>query len=731
MAAPSPFAPTSPVPLEHPSPVRIRLALSGGGFRATLFHLGVVAGLRNLGVLNRVDCIAAVSGGSILAADLALHWSKYCGNDDQFAHAAKRVVRATQQDVRGRILRRFPLFSVLRWVLRRLGKLPLGKRWRRRLHAMESGLTTGGQLERSLRRLLYGEATLRDLGHDVLPDGTRPPRILILATDLAAGNLGLFTNTGFARHPASSTAPQSPDLLRVSKAVASSSAFPGMFSPVRITPDETLEPARDATTAYLSDGGIVDNSALSAVVRLGDPPGVLLASDAGGTATAENSDDLGGQFRSVPRVVDVWASLSHELQMQHALTECDARYVRINISDVIDHPLFSKDIQRQLGAIRTDFDHFSDIEVAGLVTHGAFLVANNQREILPNADSPAAFTPRQYDWVPTHRLSPVAKAASALRDGRNRHWRSLSPRDWWTALNVLTIGGGVMLYLFFYALALERRAHWETLMVETARYEHDRQVRHARAEEATMVWADSVSAAVRQGGLWLENVAVREADHQVAPAGRDPAAANDAWKFVNEDIVFDLTRATPERDIVQMRRKVDLRKIDSTAVWLRIPYRTSGSAVRVVCTSHEFDVSAGSVAGFAGRDLTQRFIWVDLGKVPYGGRVTVEIVAQYEGAFTRESQWWAGSYILEPRESARMLLVFSGARPWAGELRRHVKDRVTGEEERVLDGEDDVFKTRRWDPYVVWQMSHPAEDKLFEIEWVWRREEAQAVAPKE
>ena len=47
---------------------RIGLALSGGGFRASIFHLGVIRRLEELGIMSRVDVISSVSGGSIIAA---------------------------------------------------------------------------------------------------------------------------------------------------------------------------------------------------------------------------------------------------------------------------------------------------------------------------------------------------------------------------------------------------------------------------------------------------------------------------------------------------------------------------------------------------------------------------------------------------------------------------------------------------------------------------------------
>ena len=52
------------------------LCLSGGGFRATLFHVGVIRRLNELGVLARLSTITSVSGGSILNGVLATRWSR-------------------------------------------------------------------------------------------------------------------------------------------------------------------------------------------------------------------------------------------------------------------------------------------------------------------------------------------------------------------------------------------------------------------------------------------------------------------------------------------------------------------------------------------------------------------------------------------------------------------------------------------------------------------------------
>src|SRR5262245_19313605 len=54
----------------------IALALSGGGYRAMLFHTGVLIRLNELGLLHQVTRVSSVSGGSISAGYLGLIWKK-------------------------------------------------------------------------------------------------------------------------------------------------------------------------------------------------------------------------------------------------------------------------------------------------------------------------------------------------------------------------------------------------------------------------------------------------------------------------------------------------------------------------------------------------------------------------------------------------------------------------------------------------------------------------------
>ena len=48
------------------------LCLSGGGYRAMLFHAGALRRLNEAGLLEKLDMVSSVSGGSIAAGLLAV-----------------------------------------------------------------------------------------------------------------------------------------------------------------------------------------------------------------------------------------------------------------------------------------------------------------------------------------------------------------------------------------------------------------------------------------------------------------------------------------------------------------------------------------------------------------------------------------------------------------------------------------------------------------------------------
>ncbi|HEX5445590.1 MAG TPA: patatin-like phospholipase family protein [Pirellulales bacterium] len=223
---------------------RIGLALSGGGFRATLFHLGMVRFLRDAGILPSVTHVTSVSGGSVLAAHLVLNWDRYTGTPDQFDAVAAEVIKFTRLDVRNRIVRRAPLalpIHLARWLMRL-------RRDRR--------LTRTGMLEMYYQHFLYGDTCMFQLPEH--------PQLHILSTNLTEGSLCSFTREGvifqkrlpgelfrFERLHAG--------LATVPLAVTASSAFPGFFPPLQVNGAEVGAGAGQFNRQVFTDGGVFDN----------------------------------------------------------------------------------------------------------------------------------------------------------------------------------------------------------------------------------------------------------------------------------------------------------------------------------------------------------------------------------------------------------------------------------------------------------------------------------------
>ena len=221
---------------------RIGLALSGGGFRATLYHLGLVRFLRDADILRQVTHITSVSGGSIMAAHLALNWDRYTGSTKEFDQAASQLLDFTRLDVRNRIVRRFPLGLFLRWPCRLLG---LSNRQ----------LTRTGLLERQYEKHLYGDKSLFEL-----PES---PELHILATNLSEGCLCSFSRDGLWMMQQKAGRSQIErvrvGLMTVAMAVAASSAFPGFFPPLELTGREVGARGGEFGQQAYTDGGVFDN----------------------------------------------------------------------------------------------------------------------------------------------------------------------------------------------------------------------------------------------------------------------------------------------------------------------------------------------------------------------------------------------------------------------------------------------------------------------------------------
>ena len=214
------------------------LALSGGGFRASLFHLGVTRRLHELGILQQTTRLSTVSGGSILAGFLA-HCMLECGArrlefGDWERDISAPFRRIVSRDIRTGLFLRHILWN---WFLP-------GPRARGLEQALQSRIGS--------RRLVE------------LPRAGDGVEFIFLATNIERGTPFRFTaeKTGNRTTP-----PEMP----IARAVAASASFPPVFGPLRITKDgETL--------AHVTDGGVYDNTGMEPVWNSNK---VVLVSDAG------------------------------------------------------------------------------------------------------------------------------------------------------------------------------------------------------------------------------------------------------------------------------------------------------------------------------------------------------------------------------------------------------------------------------------------------------------------
>lgn len=238
--------------MENSNKEKVGLCLSGGGYRAMLFHTGSLLRLNEIGWLRRLDRISSVSGGSITAGVLAMNWNELKWGDYGIAqNFEEKIVKP--------ILQMASITIDVKAVLK--GKL------------FFSG--PGEQLRKAYEKYLFGQTNLQSI-----PDY---PRFVFNAVNLQSGVLWRFSKPYMRDYRVGAI--ENPD-IPLSIAVAASSAFPPFLSPYRLklkpdmfTPDSGHDLQKDpfTTNIILSDGGAYDNLGLETMKGLD----LILVSEAG------------------------------------------------------------------------------------------------------------------------------------------------------------------------------------------------------------------------------------------------------------------------------------------------------------------------------------------------------------------------------------------------------------------------------------------------------------------
>ncbi|MDJ0683293.1 MAG: patatin-like phospholipase family protein [Alphaproteobacteria bacterium] len=356
---------------------KLGLSLSGGGFRATLYHLGVVRFLRDAGMLGQVTDIASVSGGSILSAHLVLNWERYNDSEKSFAEAASEIVEFTQFDIRNRILRRLPLYLPLRSFAR--------------VALLDPRIVSpNALLESYYTKHLYGARCLYEI--------RTAPSLHILATSISTGALSVFNQNGLYIQDREKTSfDHVPGrLASVSKVVGASSAFPGFFPPTKFTAADLGLREGQFTTQYFTDGGVYDNLGLRAFSWLASENKEfdrILISDAGRPfqiVTEAATGILGRSIRANDILYDRVGQLEREIFNAQENLVFVSITDKVNLSEdqTAQHPV----VQAEVQSIRTDLDSFSPDEINALCRHGYEIARKRCRDsdILGSRSAPDA-----------------------------------------------------------------------------------------------------------------------------------------------------------------------------------------------------------------------------------------------------------------------------------------------------------------------------------------------------
>lgn len=269
------------------------LCLSGGGYRAMLFHVGSILRLNELGYLSKLDRVSSVSGGSITAGALAAAWPRITWDGGHATNLAEVFVKPIRK-MAGKTV---DYSSIARGVF-----------W--------TG-TIAQRVADAYREHLFPTQTLQDL--------PERPRFVINATNLGTGVLWRFSKPymgdwriGRIPNPR----------LSLAEAVAASSAFPPFLSPLRLKLDPAQFTLREGTDVddpkfraqvFLTDGGVYDNLGLETASGYRN----LLVSDGGGDYEVEESPARNWPFQLI-RVTNTIDRQVRALRRRHLIASYTA-----------------------------------------------------------------------------------------------------------------------------------------------------------------------------------------------------------------------------------------------------------------------------------------------------------------------------------------------------------------------------------------------------------------------
>lgn len=252
---------------------RIGLALSGGGYRAAAYHLGTLRALNKMRILDKIDVISSVSGGSIAAT----YYLLYKNNFEYFYESFyKKLGGGVMHIAFINVFMVVCAFVAIGYWINPWVSLALVIPSFWFLCYLIFPLSAWVRLQYNWH--FYESKTLSDL-----PDY---PAIVINTTDVAQGSLFKFSRNrawGYNYHDRDTHMDAFTGIgFPIATAVMASSCVPFAFKPIRIP--ESYRKKKTATCPLLVDGGLYDNQGVHELGEHGDYSAkYIIVSNAGNT----------------------------------------------------------------------------------------------------------------------------------------------------------------------------------------------------------------------------------------------------------------------------------------------------------------------------------------------------------------------------------------------------------------------------------------------------------------
>ncbi|MEH6453632.1 MAG: patatin-like phospholipase family protein [Psychromonas sp.] len=240
---------------------KVGLAISGGGYRATLYALGSLWRLNQFGMLKKFKTITSVSGGSILTAYLAMNWNLLKFDEQGIATNFEFIIAEP---------------------IMRFCKITIDQ------GAVISGIlswndTIGDKVAKAYNKHLYRNTKLGDL-----PDSEGSTEFIFYGTNYQTGSSIRLQKHKISDYKIGYIS--DPD-IELAKVVGISSAFPPIMSPVTLKTNpndwvlnedsEYSQNIKLREKLLLCDGGLYDNLGLEAISKAKGNYTHVLCCDAG------------------------------------------------------------------------------------------------------------------------------------------------------------------------------------------------------------------------------------------------------------------------------------------------------------------------------------------------------------------------------------------------------------------------------------------------------------------